>query len=64
MVDIYHLFKLGASATKVMKYGKNVNILKTIWKPLTMMGVYGLVDGACEEVMDTYILKEITEELE
>ena len=64
MVDIYHLFKLGITAAKILKTGKDAHnaavIFKGVWKPLLTMGVMGIADAAVEEASEI-IIKEITD---
>lgn len=53
MVDFYHLFKLGVSAGKVLKASKGAYnagmILKSVWKPMAVMGLSGVADAAIDE---------------
>ena len=64
MVDVYHLFKLGTSAAKILKASKGAYdatvIFKNVWKPMVTMGVMGFVDAATEEATDK-IIKELTD---
>ena len=67
MVDIYHLFKLGTSTMTLLKAGNEVKdivvLAKNLWKPVAMMGLYGMVDEACDEIVET-ALEKITKEKE
>lgn len=65
MVDLYHLFKLGTSTMTLLKAGNEVKdivvLAKNLWKPVAMMGVYGMMDEASTEMMEAVaekILKE------
>ena len=64
MVDVYHLFKLGVTAAKVLKASNGarnaVVIFKSVWKPMATMGVMGFADAAMEEAADK-IIEEITD---
>jgi hypothetical protein len=64
MVDLYHLFKLGAAAGKIIKVTGSVGsakvILKHIAKPMVVMGLSGVADAACEDATDL-IIKKIEE---
>lgn len=64
MVDIYHLFKLGTTAAKVIKASNGIYdvavIFKGVWKPMVTMGVMGIADAAIEEATDK-LIKEITD---
>jgi len=59
MVDVYHLFKLGEASYKIIRASKGAYnagiIFKSIWKPMTAMGVCGFIDGACEDAADKII---------
>lgn len=65
MVDIFHLIKLCTTTAKVLKASKGAYdamlIFKTVRKPLAIMGVLGMADGAVEEVADKFIEKLIEE---
>ena len=65
MVDVYHLFKLGTTALRVVKASKGAYdvavIFKTIWKPMAAMGACGIIDGACEDLADIAIEKIVEE---
>lgn len=67
MVDAYHLFKLCTTTARILKASKGtyntVMIFKGVWKPLAIMGVSGVVDGACEDIADKAI-KMIVKETE
>lgn len=56
MVDVYHLFKLGTSAARVLKATNGARnaalIFKNLCKPMAVMGVSGMADAAIEEAMD------------
>ena len=65
MVDVYHLFKLGTTALRVIKASKGAytaaTVLKGVWKPVAVMGACGVIDGACEEFVDKAIEKIVEE---
>lgn len=65
MVDVYHLFKLGTTAARVLKVSDGarnaVVIFKSIWKPMATMGVMGVLDGAMDEASDILVRKVIEE---
>ena len=67
MIDIYHLFKLGVSAGKVLKATKGAYetavIFKNVAKPLAVLGVSGFADAAIDEYSDK-LIKKLTEEAE
>ena len=59
MVDVYHLFKLGATTYKFVRASKGAYnaavILKSVWKPMAVMGACGIIDGACEDIAEKAI---------
>lgn len=61
MVDMFSLMKLCTTTAKMLKASKGVYdaalIFKTVRKPLAVMGVLGMVDGAMEDVVDDFIDK-------
>lgn len=65
MVDVYHLFKLGTTAARVLKASNGarnaVVIFKSIRKPLAVMGAMGVLDGAMDEAGDILVNKIIEE---
>ena len=65
MVDVYHLFKLGTTAARVLKASNGVHnavvIFKSVWKPMATMGAMGVLDGAIDEASDILVQKVIEE---
>ena len=65
MVDVYHLFKLGVTAAKVLKASNGIRnaavIFKSVRKPLAVMGAMGILDGAMDEAGDILVEKVIEE---
>ena len=56
MVDIYHLFKLGTTAGKLLKAAGGAYSVKVIFSKcsgeLLGMGISGMVDAAFDELLD------------
>lgn len=65
MVDVYHLFKLGTTAARILKASKGARnaavIFKNIVKPMAVMGAMGVLDGAMDEASDVLINKVLEE---
>lgn len=65
MVDVYHLFKLGITAARVLKASNGAHnavvMFKSIRKPLAVMGAMGVLDGAMDEAGDILVNKIIEE---
>lgn len=65
MIDVYHIFKLGVTAGKVLKASKGAYnagvIFKSVLKPMAVIGVSGFTDAAIDEYGDR-LLKKLTEE--
>ena len=61
MVDVYHLFKLGTTAGKIIKATGGIAsiqvIFKNVAKPMIVMGLSGVADAACEDAADLIIEK-------
>lgn len=59
MVDVYHLTKLCINTAKVLKASHGaynaVVIFKSTWKSIVGLGVGGMIDSACEELVDKLI---------
>ena len=61
MVDVYHLFKLGVTAGKIIKTSKSISnvglIFKHVAKPMIVLGISGAADAACDEAAELIINK-------